>query len=70
MLLSVEPRYTHDYPSADGVRLGSGTVVTVFNVRGNQYRLISHVDCRLQIVMALEVLTHAQYDKQHWKERY
>lgn len=59
-----------DYPSADGVRLGSGTIVTVFNVRGNQYRLISHVDYRLQVVMALEVLTHAQYDKQQWKERY
>lgn len=59
-----------DYPSADGVRLCSGTIVTVFNVRGNQYRLISHVDYRLRVVMALEVLTHAQYDKQQWKVRY
>lgn len=59
-----------DYPSADGVRLDSGTVVTVFNVRGNEYRLISHVDYRLQVVLVLELLTHAQYDKEQWKGRY
>ena len=59
-----------DYPSADGVKLGSGTVVTVFNVRGNDYRLISHVDYRLHVVLALELLTHGQYDKEQWKERY
>jgi mRNA interferase HigB len=59
-----------DYPSADGVTLGSGTVVTVFNVRGNEYRLISHVDYRLQVVLALELLTHGQYDREQWKERY
>lgn len=59
-----------DYPSVDGVRLGSGTIITVFNVRGNQYRLISHVDYRLQVVMVLELLTHTQYDRQQWKERY
>jgi mRNA interferase HigB len=58
------------YASADGVKLGSGTVVTVFNVKGNVYRLLSWIDYDLQSVEALEVLSHAEYDKDQWKERY
>jgi mRNA interferase HigB len=58
------------YPSADGVRLGSGTVVTVFNVKGNKQRLVSWIDYDAQVVEALEILTHAEYDKEKWKERY
>jgi mRNA interferase HigB len=58
------------YPSADGVILPSKTVVTVFNAKGNDYRLLAWIDYGAQVVEALEVLTHAQYDKQQWKERY
>lgn len=58
------------YPSADGVRLASGTVVTVFNVKGNAYRLLSWIDYDVEVVEALEVLTHTEYDKQRWKLRY
>ena len=32
-----------DYPSADGVKLRSRIVVTVFNVKGNEYRLLTNV---------------------------
>jgi mRNA interferase HigB len=59
-----------EYPSADGVKLRSGLVVTVFNVRGNSYRLLSDISYVRQVVYALEVLTHAEYDKQSWKKRY
>ena len=58
------------YPAADGVRLASETVVTVFNVKGNEYRLLTWIDYGAQVVEALEVLTHAEYDKAHWKARY
>jgi mRNA interferase HigB len=58
------------YPSADGVRLGSGTVVTVFNVKGNEYRLVTWIDHDAQIVQALELLTHGNYHKEQWKQRY
>ena len=58
------------YPSADGVPLGSGTVVTVFNAKGNSYRLITWIDYDAQVVEALEVLTHAEYDKNLWKAKY
>lgn len=58
------------YPSADGVALRSKTVVTVFNVKGNEYRLLTWIDYDASVVEALEVITHAEYDKELWKERY
>jgi mRNA interferase HigB len=60
----------HDYPSADGVNLASHVVVTVFNVRGNEYRLLTNVNYPGQIVQVLALLTHAEYDKNFWKQRY
>ena len=40
---------------------------TVFNIKGNAYRLIAKIEYRLQIVFIKEVLTHADYDKDTWK---
>jgi mRNA interferase HigB len=59
-----------DYPSADGVKLKSRLVVTVFNVKGNEYRLLTNVDYQGQVVQVLELMSHAEYDKDRWKERY
>lgn len=59
-----------DFPSADGVKMRSSFVVTVFNVKGNEYRLLVSVDYIHQRVDALEVLTHAEYNKDAWKRRY
>jgi mRNA interferase HigB len=59
-----------DYPTADGVKLKSQIVITVFNVRGNEYRLLTNVNYDRQAVLVLELLTHAQYDKDQWKGRY
>jgi mRNA interferase HigB len=58
------------YPAADGVKLKSKFVVTVFNVKGNSYRLLTAIDYQDGIVEVLEVLTHAEYDKSIWKEKY
>lgn len=57
------------YPSADGVQ-AKRKVVTVFNVKGNEYRLIVVVDYSAQIVIVGEVITHAEYSKDLWKESY
>ena len=57
------------YPSTDGVKPSSGEIVTVFNVKGNEYRMISRLDYGQQFVQVLELLTHAEYDKQAWKRR-
>jgi mRNA interferase HigB len=59
-----------DYPSADGVKLRSKIVVTVFNVKGNEYRLLTNIIYRVQAVLVLALLTHAEYDKEQWKGRY
>jgi mRNA interferase HigB len=59
-----------DYPSADGVKLKSQVVITVFNVKGNEYRLLTNINYQRQTVVFLELLTHAEYDKQNWKGRY
>jgi mRNA interferase HigB len=58
------------YPATDGVKLRTRFVVTVFNVKGNEYRLLTSIDYDAGIVEALDVLTHAEYDKELWKDRY
>src|SRR5208337_1244342 len=55
------------YPTADGIKLRSEIVVTVFNVKGNEYRLLTSIDYDGRIVEVLDVLTHAEYDKNMWK---
>jgi mRNA interferase HigB len=50
------------FPSADQV-----SNLTVFNIGGNNYRLITLVDYEYQKVFIRHVLTHAEYDKQNWK---
>lgn len=55
------------FPSADGVTLKSGAVVTVFNVKGNEYRLLTVIHYAAGRVTILEVLTHQEYDREKWK---
>jgi mRNA interferase HigB len=40
---------------------------TVFNVKGNAYRLIVGINYRKQMVYYKYFLTHAEYDKDKWK---
>src|SRR5688572_26907878 len=51
------------YPHADGVKLRSGNIVTVFNCKGNDYRLLCYVAYPIQTVQVLEALPHAEYTK-------
>ena len=55
------------YPSADAVRVASGGTVLVFNVCGNDYRLITAMHFNTQKVFTLRFLTHADYSKNKWK---
>jgi mRNA interferase HigB len=41
---------------------------TVFNVKGNRYRLIAEINYRSQRVYIRHVLTHAEYDQEKWKQ--
>ncbi|NET10684.1 MAG: type II toxin-antitoxin system HigB family toxin [Symploca sp. SIO2B6] len=44
---------------------------TVFNIKGNKYRLIVGIDYKSSTVYFKYLLTHADYDKDKWKnDRY
>jgi len=61
------------FQSADEVPVrvsGQGTVIaTVFNIKGNEYRLITTVNFDSATVVGRELLTHAEYNKNTWKAR-
>lgn len=57
------------FPHADQVKVKSGKVVTVFNVCGNDFRLITAIHYDRQKVYVLNFLTHAEYSRHHWKNR-
>jgi mRNA interferase HigB len=40
---------------------------TVFNIKGNKYRLIVSIDYEGQLIYIKYVLTHAEYDEEQWK---
>lgn len=50
------------YRSADAV--GN---FTVFNIKGNNYRLIVGIDYEDMTIYYKYLLTHAEYDKEKWK---
>ena len=41
---------------------------TVFDVKGNKFRVIARVSYALQVVTIISVLTHAEYDEGGWKK--
>jgi mRNA interferase HigB len=51
------------FPSADQV--GN---FTIFNIGGNKFRLITLIDYNYQKIFIRHVLTHAEYDKNRWKQ--
>lgn len=56
------------YAHADAVKVASGRIVTVFNIAGNHYRLVTAVHYDLQRIFILRFLTHAEYSKNRWKD--
>lgn len=58
------------YPHADTAKVRSGAIVTIFNIKGNAYRLITAIHYNTQMVFIRDFLTHAQYSKDQWKDRH
>jgi len=57
------------FPHADLVKVKSGRTVTIFNVCGNDFRLIAAIHYDRQKVFVLNFLTHAEYSRKNWKNR-
>ncbi|MBK7933615.1 MAG: type II toxin-antitoxin system HigB family toxin [Acidobacteria bacterium] len=55
--------FRQTFPSADSV----GDCI-VFNVGGNKYRVIVHLDYEVQTMWIRFVLAHAEYDRERWKD--
>ena len=53
------------YPSTDLVDR-----YTVFNIKGNKYRLVSRIVYRSQTVFVVGIMTHQEYDRGKWKNEY
>jgi len=52
------------FPSAEDVK---GHIV--FNIRGNNYRLITAINYDTQQVILLSILTHAEYDRMDFRKK-
>lgn len=55
------------YPAADGVKLDSGLVVTVFNIGGGKHRLVTGIVYPIRRVYIKKVMTHQEYGRGRWK---
>jgi mRNA interferase HigB len=51
------------FPSADRVKN-----FVVFNIGGNNFRLITYIDYAQNKVFIRDVLTHGEYNKENWKK--
>lgn len=51
------------FPSADQVEN-----FVVFNIGGNNYRLIAFLDYQKGYLFIRHILTHVEYDKEKWKK--
>jgi mRNA interferase HigB len=56
------------FPHADAAQTASGKTITIFNIAGNNHRLITAIHYNRGKIFILKILTHAQYDKPNWKK--
>ena len=55
------------YRTADAVKAASGRAITIFNIAGGRFRLLTAIDYATRGIEVLDLLTHAEYDKETWK---
>lgn len=55
-------------PHADAAKVGSGKTVTIFNIAGNHHRLITAIHYDTGKIFILQILSHADYSKNRWKQ--
>ena len=64
----------NDWESLEEIRQGYAKSVdqvcgyTIFNIKGNQYRLIVKINYTAKIIYFKNFLTHAEYEKIKWND--
>lgn len=56
------------FANADYIPNSNFISLTIFNVKGNSYRLIVDIDYSNQIILVEAIMTHAEYDKVNWNK--
>jgi mRNA interferase HigB len=55
------------FPSADVVKNKNGNNLIVFNIGGNNTRLVAAIHYDRSKLYIRHILTHSEYDKEKWK---
>ncbi|MEX1115814.1 MAG: type II toxin-antitoxin system HigB family toxin [Akkermansiaceae bacterium] len=55
------------FPQADLATVGSSKTVTIFNIAGSHHRLIAAIHHNTRGIFIPEILNHADYSKDRWK---
>jgi HigB_toxin, RelE-like toxic component of a toxin-antitoxin system len=55
-------------PGRDRTRARRLSLLLKHPLKGNRYRLIVSIDYESQLIYIKYVLTHAEYDKENWKD--
>lgn len=55
------------FPGVDVVKNKKGVSLTVFNIQGNNVRLIAAIHYNRNKLYIRDILTHDEYDKEKWK---
>jgi mRNA interferase HigB len=57
------------FPSADVVKNVNSNNLTIFNIHGNEVRLIANIHYNRNKLYIRDILTHSEYDKEKWKNK-
>ena len=57
------------FGSVDTAKVRSGNTAYIFDIKGNDFRLIAAIHFNVETVYVLAVLTHAEYDEDKWKDK-
>ncbi len=58
------------YPKTTTALGDSGSTVTIFKVKGNNYRFMVAIHYNTQRIYVRDFMTHEQYNSQTWKKRH
>ena len=54
------------FGDVDAVTVASGNTVYVFNIQGNEHRLVAAIHFNRSTVYLLRLFSHAEYDRRRW----